>query len=216
MTIKLICATWVYSFLWTLASTIQWSSPIAASSKIIFADDRWFCLSDNPPYYICVYSIVYIIPLVAMAVIYALILSTALEQQRMMSSLSPSYLRRDDHTRQKRKQEVSASKTVAVIYGAFTVCWLPAAIMSLIFQNDKTYFDGFKQDYPEFSAAIFIAFNQVLPAIHSCLNPFIYIIFHQKFRTAFKALLSGRLKSMEEVFRSSARSSLKTNETVAL
>ena len=44
MTIKIICATWMYSVLWTLASVIKWSSPITASTHINFFIHRRYCV----------------------------------------------------------------------------------------------------------------------------------------------------------------------------
>ena len=201
LTIKIIAATWCYSIAWTVASTFSWDSlPSFKSSALITEEymSRRKCVVNNKSFFISVYMVVYIVPLGVMAVLYSLILNTALKQQKMISSLAPSYLRQDDQVTQKRKQEVSASKTVAVIYGAFTICLLPLAVIGILLQVCYPCLLRFQTEYPTLADAIFTTFLVVLPAIHSCVNPFIYIIFHRRFRKALKALLQGKFKALTE------------------
>ena len=210
LTIKIIAGTWFYAILWTVASTISWDSlPLLESSAHITEAyiSRRNCVIENKIFFVTVYVFVYIIPLGVMAVLYSLILVTALKQQKKMSSLTPSYLRQDDQATQKRKQEVSASKTVAVIYGAFTICLLPMAIITILFQVCPNCLLSFQANHKILADTIFTSFLVVLPALHSCVNPFIYIIFHRRFRKALKALLQGKFKALtEHSFRKGSKS----------
>eukprot|EP00111_Clytia_hemisphaerica_P021147 TCONS_00062302-protein len=219
-TIQIICATWLYSIGWGVAGSFKWDAQdgIIQSSSFINEGVKRKCLVDNTYGMLAIVFVIYLVPLIIMAVLYALILKTALEQQRMISSLAPSYLRQDDHATQKRKQEVSASKTVAVIYGAFALCWLPNFIIIIILQQCPECIVPFQIEHPELSKAIFTIFIVLLPAIHSCLNPFIYIIFHRRFRKAFKILLQGKFKTLTEhsLRRNSAKSTGSSPKTIEM
>lgn len=80
------------------------------------------------------------------------------------------------------KRERKAAKTLAIITGAFVVCWLPFFLMALLLPlcgdtceiNDKV-------------AALFLW----LGYFNSTLNPVIYTIFSPEFRQAFKRILFG-------------------------
>jgi len=90
-------------------------------------------------------------------------------------------------TRRKRetleaKREKKAAKTLAIITGAFVVCWLPFFVCALLMPL-----------YPEY------VFDNVMLSIflwlgyfNSTLNPIIYTIFSPEFRQAFKRLLCGK------------------------
>ncbi|XP_031640666.1 5-hydroxytryptamine receptor 2A-like [Contarinia nasturtii] len=80
------------------------------------------------------------------------------------------------------KRERKAAKTLAIITGAFVVCWLPFFLMALLLPlcgescqiNDKI-------------ASLFLW----LGYFNSTLNPVIYTIFSPEFRQAFKRILFG-------------------------
>uniref|UniRef100_A0A1B0D5Y4 G-protein coupled receptors family 1 profile domain-containing protein n=1 Tax=Phlebotomus papatasi TaxID=29031 RepID=A0A1B0D5Y4_PHLPP len=79
------------------------------------------------------------------------------------------------------KRERKAAKTLAIITGAFVVCWLPFFLMALLMPlceschiNDSV-------------AALFLW----LGYFNSTLNPVIYTIFSPEFRQAFKRILFG-------------------------
>lgn len=80
------------------------------------------------------------------------------------------------------KRERKAAKTLAIITGAFVVCWLPFFLMALFLPlcgescslNDKV-------------ASLFLW----LGYFNSTLNPVIYTIFSPEFRQAFKRILFG-------------------------
>lgn len=80
------------------------------------------------------------------------------------------------------KRERKAAKTLAIITGAFIMCWLPFFIMALV-------------------ASACVSCNiskNVMTLIlwlgyfNSTLNPIIYTIFSPEFRTAFKKILFGK------------------------
>jgi len=99
-------------------------------------------------------------------------------------------------TRRKRetleaKREKKAAKTLAIITGAFVVCWLPFFVCALLMPL-----------YPDY------VFNNVMISIflwlgyfNSTLNPIIYTIFSPEFRQAFKRLLCGKSAVQTSAYR---------------
>lgn len=79
------------------------------------------------------------------------------------------------------KRERKAAKTLAIITGAFVICWLPFFVMAILL---PIYKDLFK----EYIISLFLW----LGYFNSTLNPIIYTIFSPEFRHAFKKILFGR------------------------
>lgn len=107
------------------------------------------------------------------------------QKQRHVSIRSQSNPSTKSKTRKETleaKRERKAAKTLAIITGAFVICWLPFFLMALILplcgksctMNDKV-------------AALFLW----LGYFNSTLNPVIYTIFSPVFRQAFKRILFG-------------------------
>lgn len=80
------------------------------------------------------------------------------------------------------KRERKAAKTLAIITGAFVVCWLPFFIMVMVSITCQSC--AIDDDL----AALFLW----LGYFNSTLNPVIYTIFSPEFRQAFKRLLCGK------------------------
>ncbi|KAL1490753.1 hypothetical protein ABEB36_013399 [Hypothenemus hampei] len=79
------------------------------------------------------------------------------------------------------KRERKAAKTLAIITGAFVLCWLPFFIMAVIMPINANLFE-------KYVVSIFLW----LGYFNSTLNPIIYTIFSPEFRHAFKKILCGR------------------------
>lgn len=79
------------------------------------------------------------------------------------------------------KRERKAAKTLAIITGAFVVCWLPFFLMALLLPLCE---DCHINDW---IASLFLW----LGYFNSTLNPVIYTIFSPEFRQAFKRILFG-------------------------
>ncbi|XP_049779481.1 5-hydroxytryptamine receptor-like [Schistocerca cancellata] len=79
------------------------------------------------------------------------------------------------------KRERKAAKTLAIITGAFVVCWLPFFIMALLMPLCDTCV--ISEDLSSFFLW--------LGYFNSTLNPVIYTIFSPEFRQAFKRILCG-------------------------
>lgn len=79
------------------------------------------------------------------------------------------------------KREKKAAKTLAIITGAFVVCWLPFFIMALWMPLCESC------EINPYLASFFLW----LGYFNSTLNPVIYTIFSPEFRMAFKRILCG-------------------------
>lgn len=104
-------------------------------------------------------------------------------------NISPSYQQQHHYPTKRKpkdsadsKRERKAAKTLAIITGAFVICWLPFFIMAILLSAYNP--DGFNK--------YVIAFFLWLGYFNSTLNPIIYTIFSPEFRHAFKRILCGR------------------------
>nr|CAH7762061.1 unnamed protein product [Callosobruchus chinensis] len=79
------------------------------------------------------------------------------------------------------KRERKAAKTLAIITGAFVLCWLPFFVMAVLLPIDADLFDKYMV-----SICLWLGY------FNSTLNPIIYTIFSPEFRHAFKKILCGR------------------------
>ena len=87
-----------------------------------------------------------------------------------------------------------ATKTLGVIMGAFTACWLPFFLLALV----KPWCDDPQTCIPH-SLNSFLLW---LGYANSFLNPIIYARFNRDFRTPFKEILMGRCRGINERLRS--------------
>ena len=90
-------------------------------------------------------------------------------------------------------KERKATKTLGVIMGAFTACWLPFFILALIkpfCESDKCI--------PHWLSSLFLWLGYA----NSFLNPIIYARFNRDFRTPFKEILLFRCKGINTRLRS--------------
>ncbi|KAF4530285.1 hypothetical protein B566_EDAN014850 [Ephemera danica] len=88
---------------------------------------------------------------------------------------------RDKKESMEAKRERKAAKTLAIITGAFVVCWLPFFIMALLMPLCESCYIN------DYIASFFLW----LGYFNSTLNPVIYTIFSPEFRQAFKRILCG-------------------------
>jgi len=90
---------------------------------------------------------------------------------------------------------VQVTKTLGVIMGAFTACWLPFFILALVRPFCQEY--SHCSAIPEWLTSLFLW----LGFTNSFLNPIIYARFNRDFRTPFKEILLCRCRDIDRRLR---------------
>lgn len=93
-------------------------------------------------------------------------------------------------------KERRAIKTLGVIMGGFTACWLPFFILAVI-----RPFCGIREENCSIPGSLMSIFNW-LGYFNSFLNPLIYARFNREFRTPFKEILCFRCRNINVRIRS--------------
>lgn len=183
--LSLITFVWVYAVTWGLLSLAHWDQGEEPAWTGVFPGGERYCRKNDRNYYTATFAFAIFIPLVIIIITYASIFNVALRQAKILASQDPN---RRGHRRTVR--ELKATKTIAIVIGAFVVCWLPAFVIITIslWCAPNDCFAGF-QKYPKFSYAIRIPFVFVLPILNSSVNPIIYAVYNKEFQDAFRKML---------------------------
>ena len=79
---------------------------------------------------------------------------------------------------------IKASKTIAILYGTFVVCWSPVGCLSIVLSYSIEEVDWRHLKW------FYITFVEILPVMNSVLNPFIYTMRNKQYRNAVTKTLS--------------------------
>lgn len=139
--------------LWVLSLILCGLRPLAKTKTFLFS------------YQMVVVAVSFVIPLLLMIVMYMKIYSVARNHALRIG--------RNFAT------DIKATKTVAIVIGAFVVCWMPFFVIVTIY--------AFEPYYP-ISIKAYKAIKW-LEYLNSCLNPIIYTCLNRTYRRAFKKLL---------------------------
>ena len=188
-------AKYIVALIWFFASivaalfVVKWDNP--KESPI----DLPRCRTVNVYFYMMLNFLIIGIPLVVMGIMYFVILRVAISQIRAIKETEVFVQEHDVNENNRRKisrathrrnhRELRATGTLALVYGAFVVCWLPLCICNIIIGLDKEVLVGAYKAAPELFALIF----EVLPMLSSAINPVIYNFSNRQFRTAFKVVM---------------------------
>lgn len=184
--ITLITVVWCYACTWGLLSLVNWSTGDTSLNWILFSPKTGEknCGKMDAVYYTSVFVCAFVLPLFVILITYVSIFKVALQQSKSMEAHDPS---KRGHKRSVR--ELKATKTIAIVIGAFVFCWFPFFIIVLISAwCGEDCFGSFVK-YPAFSLAIRIPFVYVLPVFNSTMNPIIYCFYNKEFKDAFKKLI---------------------------
>lgn len=170
----IISSVWIYSF------------GVAVSS---------FLLYPKPIFNLIATVVCFCIPLLVIVSAYSIIFRVALNQMRQIHATTPAQNPRR-HT--SFLKEVKAAKTLAVVVGAFVICWLPFIIINIIYSLCD------RQNCPVVKPEIILV-TKWMHYGNSLLNPIIYTFMNSDFRRAFRALLFTRHSRLQDGISSETR-----------
>lgn len=191
-----ILVTWVYVILWSALGMIPWQKnrrPIG-----LYRVNRGiFCMNENEMYFTFHSIFIYFITMIVIVALYLLILKTAIKQNKKIKAdtlncMSGTSQSTNSQSKRPKKQDMKATKTVFLVFAAFTISFLPMFTI-IILQYWTNAITKFYETNSLAYHVVMIIFNAVLPVFNSCINPFIYFIFGSQFRRAFKNILYKRL-----------------------
>lgn len=182
----MLAVVWGYSALWGLLVLPNWKSPGSPHITISRGSQPNACFKNDPIYYTCAAVSAFFLPLIVIITAYSIIFKVAVTQAKAVAALDPTKNRRKKTT---FFREVKATKTIALVIGAFVICWLPLFIILLVSLWDEENSQKFQKNKPEAHQAITYIFISILPPLNSCANPIIYAVFNSNFRSAFLKFL---------------------------
>ena len=157
--IVIITGVWIYSTSMAIASFLLFTKRI---------------------FNLVVTMLCFCVPLLVIITSYSIIFKVALRHIRHMRATKQTQYPRSHY---RFLKELKAAKTIAVVVGAFVVCWLPFVTLNVIYSLCDP-----SQDCPVVNPAV-IMVTKWMHYGNSLLNPIIYTVMNREFRRAFKALL---------------------------
>ncbi|PWA23005.1 hypothetical protein CCH79_00002157 [Gambusia affinis] len=204
---KIIAILWILSFVIGLIPFFGWnlknsslencSSVNSTNCKACYFEsvvDMQYMVYFN--FFVCV-----LVPLIIMLGIYAKIFTVARKQLRQIELKCVG--NGDNQNKGLLQKEIRAAKSLSIIVGLFTICWLPVHIL-----NCLTLFYGDLEKPP---VVMYVAI--ILSHANSAINPIIYAYRIQDFRNTFRKILVRHfLCRKEELYLSSNGSRRKRDQ----
>lgn len=182
----MISSVWMYAAAVATSGLASWTHPNKPAFHTIDG-----CFKDDPHFYTFATFVGFFLPLVVILLAYSYVFKVSVSHWRAIRRLTVPAIDNVAHQTPSRRialtREIKAAKTLAIVVGAFVVCWAPLFIIALIKYWCKTCFQN-PTGNPTIEGAytfLNITFIYTLPNINSTLNPFIYVIFSKTLRQAF-------------------------------
>ena len=181
-----IGAIWFYSLVWGCLALLNWTDPELPGIIASFDGKPVRCQRTEPIYYTVATVLTFFVPLLIVLTAYSIILKVAITQAKAVAALD---LSRDKRKKTNFFREIKATKTIALVIGAFVISWLPVFIILMISLWDPDGTQAFEKKHPTLRKGLFFTFLRILPPLNSCMNPIIYTVFNSNFRSAFLKFL---------------------------
>lgn len=216
---KLIAGVWIFSAIWSISGLFTWRQD-ETSNTFLSVHLSAYCLNKNYYFYATSFIGIYLLSLIIMTVTYLIILHVALVQIREIEATHVD-LQRNEHTipspeltqhlnvpntenarykksqKRKRRRELKATKSVAIVYFAFLVCWLPSCVVNVIIMFNTSYFPKLRQKHETLFLFIYYCFIQILPIVNTMVNPIIYSFANQQFRHGFRSVYNKIMRKLD-------------------
>ncbi|XP_078063428.1 beta-4C adrenergic receptor-like [Mustelus asterias] len=185
----IVCLVWAISALISFLPIMnRWWEAGDEDAQRCYREPTCCDFVTNWPYAIISSTISFYIPLVIMILLYSKVFSEAKKQMEKMEKnkmrMSEKQQQQQVHKVNKRRpskllalKDHKALKTLGIIMGTFTLCWLPFFLANIVQAVSKNWVPR-----------VFFLFCNWLGYVNSGFNPFIYCR-SSDFRRAFKDLL---------------------------
>ncbi|XP_056453170.1 relaxin-3 receptor 1-like [Gadus chalcogrammus] len=141
----------------------------------------------------------FVVPLVVISVCYLLLLRFVLSRRAVVGGEGPvGATKRTDQERGRRLRQSKVTRSVTIVVLSFFLCWLPNQALTL-------WGVLIKFDLVPFSKAFYNAQAYAFPLTvclahtNSCLNPVLYCLSRQEYRTGLRELLVRTSRSLRSV-----------------
>ena len=178
---KIVTAT-----IWICSAVFM--SPALAIFKVVSWNDRkWSCVSYfgrdpqlaeilSKVYYSLTFVVLYLLPLLIIAVLYALVC------YKLHHRNIPGNTRARAYTVAVERSKRKVVKVLVMIVAVFALCWLPAHLMH--------FYVAFHSDFYLRMPSFLFPFLMWISHTNSAIDPCLYILLSQNFREEFRTVMS--------------------------
>ena len=194
---SLIVFVWSFAGIWSILGIFNWNyqpqlgsnrkSALRKKDQSVYSIKVGrMCTNQNTWYFVISFYAIYVLILIFMTGIHVSVFRTTLIhiqhiKQHARVKRDASVERRICHHKCFRK-ELRASRSVAIVYMAFCVCWLPTCVITTIIHVDKNYFTELRKQKKVLFLTLYYLFIEVLPLLNTMVNPIIYSFSNKQFQ----------------------------------
>ena len=199
----LLLGGWIHSILWAVSPQLGWGE-VVYDSKTSTCRPNWGARGlGNRLYALGLALFPFAVPVVCMVYCYCRIFCVA--RQHIKSIKKNSVQSSGSNASYQRAMETKAMKTLLLVLGAFVVAWLPYTVSSIVTMTTKgTWYISIS------------GLNAVLTitTLNGCVNPVIYGIRDQRFRSGARRVLCPQSSRGARDFNSCASTKRPTNTQI--
>ena len=202
--VLLLLGGWVHSIFWAVTPQMGWGE-VVYDTKTSTCRPNWGAKGlGNRVYVLCLALFPFAIPVICMIYCYYRIFFIARHHIQSIKKNSVHHSSSSNAANQ-RAMETKAMKTLLLVLGAFVIAWLPYTLASIVTMVTKGSW--------EISSS---GVNAVLTitTLNGCVNPVIYGIRDQRFRSGVKRVLcplaSRRAEELNSYISTRGRSTTQT------
>lgn len=199
----LLLGGWIHSILWAVSPQLGWGE-VVYDSKTSTCRPNWGARGlGNRLYALGLALFPFAVPVVCMVYCYCRIFCVA--RQHIKSIKKNSVQSSGSNASYQRAMETKAMKTLLLVLGAFVVAWLPYTVSSIVTMTTKGTWD-----------ISISGLNAVLTitTLNGCVNPVIYGIRDQRFRSGARRVLCPQSSRGARDFNSYASTKRPTNTQI--
>ena len=142
------------------------------------------CHHDNTGFFVFSAIFAFILPTFIMLIVYICILLVAHRRRKVGFPMQANKIIGTRSRLNCFYQDLKNIRVMAIVMGAFVLCWGPFFILQLLLIfNSQTI-----QNFLNKNGMVFVLLMRTFPLLNSVCNPIIYAFLHPKYREAFKRL----------------------------